>query len=105
MDIALHFASYLREHLTEFPPNEFRNIRISVTMFEQVIDDLHLKYRTGWSQQYREGSITSTKNELIDLLIDWEMLKIEEDTNACLVRPLLGRVSGSYPKKSLANQK
>src|SRR5690625_4948539 len=27
MDVALHFASYIREHIEEFPPDEFDQIR------------------------------------------------------------------------------
>lgn len=104
MDVALHFASYLRDHLAAYPPNEFGNIRLTHVSFEQIINKLHATYGKGWSKQYREGSITSTTNELVHLLSDWEMLKVEQITNAYLIRPLVGRLSGHYPKKFLLEE-
>lgn len=98
MDVALHFASFIREHQEKFQADEFGNIRITKIMFEQTIKDVHAIYGKGWSKQYREGSITATMNELIHVLFDWEMLTIEEATGAYSIRPLLGRVSGKYPK-------
>lgn len=98
MDIALHFATYIREHLEEYPPDELGNIRLTRVTFEQMITTLHENHGNGWSKQYREGTISSTTNELIDLLIDWEMLEKATDTNAYIVRPLIGRISGYYPK-------
>lgn len=101
MDVALHFASYLRDHDEQFQPNELGNIRMTPIMMEKLVKELHKIYGKGWSKQYREGSTTITMNELIDVLTDWEMLSIEEDTGAYLIRPLLGRMSGKYPKKFL----
>lgn len=98
MDVALHFSSYLRAHIKDYPPNEFGNIRLTEVTFEQIIKELHTTYGHGWSKQYREGSITSTVKELMMLLTDWEMLKEEDDTHAYLLRPLIGRLSGSYPE-------
>jgi len=104
MDVALHFASYLRDHMEEYPPNEFGQIRLTRITLEQIIEALHTTFGRGWSKQYREGTITSTTNELIELLFDWEMLGVEDMTNAYLVRPLLGRLSGRYPNKFLLEE-
>lgn len=97
-DVILHFASYVRDHSDSFQPNEFGDIRMTKIMFEQTLKAVHAVYGKGWSKQYREGSMTTTMNELIDVLSDWEMITKEEDTGAYLLRPLLGRVSGHYPK-------
>lgn len=98
MDIALHFANYIRAHIEEYPPDALGNIRLTRVTFEQMITTLHENYGKGWSKQYREGTITSTTNELIDLLVDWEMLEKATDTHAYIVKPLIGRISGNYPK-------
>lgn len=98
MDVALHFATYVRERLDKYEPNELGNIRLTQVMFEEIVTELHSIYGKGWSKQYREGTISSTMNELVNLLTDWEMLEIEEITNAYLIKPLLGRLSGKYPK-------
>lgn len=104
MDIALHFADYLRDHMDVFSPNEFGDIRLRETVLEQMMQEVYEKYSMGWSKQYREGSIASTKRELIDLLIDWEMAYVEMDTNDLIVRPLLGRVAGNYPRRYLEKE-
>lgn len=98
MDIALHFASFLRTNEAQFKPDELGNIRLSKVALHQAVKELHALYGAGWSKQYREGSITTTANELIDILYKWEMLSIDEVTDAYKVRPLLGRVAGKYPK-------
>src|SRR5690625_2838400 len=101
MDVVLHFASYIRENYEQFIPDELGNIRVTQGMFEQVVKEVHSIYGKGWSKQYREGSIPSTMNDLIDVLFDWEMMALEKETGAYLLKPLLGRVSGRYPKRFL----
>lgn len=98
MDIALHVASYMREHAALYPTDELGKIRLSRVTLEEIISDVYKIYGKGWSKHYREGSIVSTTNELIDVLYDWEMLEKETLTDAYLMKPLFGRVSGNYPK-------
>jgi len=98
MDVALHFASYIRAHEERFQPNELGNIRITTIMFEQTLKEVHALYGEGWSKQYREGTIGATMNELIRVLMNWEMLSTDKETDAYVIRPLLGRISGKYPK-------
>jgi len=104
MDVALHFASYIRENNEQFPPNELGNIRITQVMLEQIVKEVHAIFGKGWSKQYREGSITATMNELIDVLFDWEMMTMEKVTGAYIIHPLLGRISGKYPKRFLEEE-
>ncbi len=98
MDIALHFAAYVREHADTFEPNELGNIQISTIKFQQTVKTVHDIYGKGWSKQYREGSIRTTMQELVSTLKDWEMLVDDTETDGYLIRPLLGRISGYYPK-------
>lgn len=99
MDIALHFASYIRDHDDQFQPNELGNIRMTPIMFEQTIKALRQINGAGWSKQYREGAITAIVKDLLEVLINWEMLKIESETDVYVIRPLLGRIAGDYPKR------
>ena len=101
MDVVLHFASFIRGDETRFQPDELGNIRLSKVALQQAIKELHALYGAGWSKQYREGSIASTMNELTETLYKWEMLFIDELTGAYMIRPLLGRVAGKYPKDFL----
>ena len=105
MDVVLHFASFIRENSEQFQPNELGNIRMTQVMFEQTVKEVHAIYGHGWSKQYREGSIASTMNELIDVLNGWEMLTMDNDTGVYLIRPLLGRISGRYPNRFLEEGK
>jgi uncharacterized protein (TIGR02678 family) len=98
MDIALHTAAYIRKHFDRFPPDELGNIRLTRVTLEEVMADVYAIYAVGWSKQYRDGTIAGITNELIHLLIDWEMLAIEPDTNIHILKPLFGRISGKYPK-------
>ncbi|GGA66836.1 TIGR02678 family protein [Ornithinibacillus halotolerans] len=98
MDIALHFATYLRENKGIYQANALGNIHLTEVQLEQIIHELHTQYGEGWSKQYREGTIKSTLRELVDLLEDWEMLDREAVTNHYMFKPLIGRVSGHYPK-------
>lgn len=97
-DVALHFANYIRQRPEQFKTNEYDEIRISPIMFEQTVTEMHVEYGEGWSKHYREGTITNTMQELTSFLYEWDMLRVEPDTGAFLVRPLIGRVSGYYPK-------
>src|SRR5699024_11749875 len=99
MDVALHFSQYIRDNEATFLPDELNNNKQTPLMFEQRVKILHDRYAMDWSKQYREGTITATMNELIELLRSWEMLKLEKETNSYLIRPLLGRVVGKYPMK------
>lgn len=101
MDVALHVASYLRKHQDQFPPNEFGQIKISQEKFTQLVANVHAEYGRGWSKQYREGSITSTVNDLVKILREWEMLRMDERNDAYIILPLFGRVSGKYPEDFL----
>lgn len=104
MDVALHFASYIRANREKFQPNEFGNIRMTPLMFEQTIKQLHTMYGNGWSKQYRDGTLSSTMNELMEALYSWEMLTVERETGFYLIRPLLGRMAGEYPQNFLSKE-
>lgn len=97
MDVALHVAAYLRENIDQYPPDALGTIRLTDVTLEQIITEAHQIYGSGWSKQYREASIQSTKREFVALLENWEMLEQEPITNVYIVKPLLGRFFGMYP--------
>lgn len=105
MDVTLHFATYLREHKDTYIPDEFGLIQLTEVQLEEIVREIHHRYGKGWSKQYREGTIKNTMQELVDLLVDWEMLEIEDITNHYLVKPLVGRFSGYFPKGFLEEEK
>ncbi|MBU5267129.1 TIGR02678 family protein [Virgibacillus proomii] len=104
IDIALHFAMYIRQHQEKFSPDAFGNIRVSAVAFEQILTDLHEFYGKGWSKQYRDGSLKQTQKELTETLKSWEMLEQDHFTKDYIIRPLLGRVAGQYPKSYMEEE-
>jgi uncharacterized protein (TIGR02678 family) len=98
MDILLQFASLIREQLDEFERNEFGQMSLTQADFEQLIKSCSEKYKHGWSKTYREGSLKQIGKELLDVMIDWKLASIEEETGMILLYPLLGRTIGHYPK-------
>lgn len=105
MDIAIHFASYIREHIEEFQPDEFDQIRMTSVKLEQTVKTVKDIYGNGWSKQYRESTVRTVAQELVDLLIDWEMMTIDDETDTYVILPLLGRLSGNYPKDFRTEEK
>lgn len=104
MDVALHVAAYIHDHTDQYPPDSLGMIRLTDVTLEQIITEVHRGYGNGWSKQYREGSIQTTKRELVDLLEEWEMLEREPITNAFIIKPLFGRIFGRYPSNFDASE-
>ncbi|TMN21423.1 TIGR02678 family protein [Lentibacillus cibarius] len=97
MDVALHVASVLRNESTH-APDELGTIRLSRLALEEMVTKSREMYGNGWSKHFREASIATITDELVALLFDWEMLEVEPVTNAYVMKPLFGRVTGHYPK-------
>lgn len=103
MDVALHFAAYLREHQDDYPPDAFGRIILSQITMKMIIQALHEQYAKGWSKQYREGPVKTTMHELVELLRDWEMVERAALTNDYVIKPLIGRLAGHYPDDFIAD--
>lgn len=103
MDVAMHFAAYLRDHALIYPPDPLGRIHLSPVSMANVLTEVHKLYGKGWSKQYREGTISSITEELLDLLENWEMLTQEELTANYVIMPLVGRFIGFYPEEFPSN--
>lgn len=103
-DIVLHFANYLRSHIDEYPPDEFDRIRMTPYRFEQTVEQVRDMYKNGWSKQYREAPVTTVSKQLFSALQSWEMIDVDHDTGTYYLLPLLGRLSGDYPKDFMTEE-
>lgn len=97
-DIALHFAAFVRQSET-LQADALGNIYVTPIQLEQIVKTLHRTKGHGWSKQYREGTIKTTTKELMQLLQHWEMAVQNSETGEYMLRPLLGRAVGKYPRK------
>lgn len=104
MDIALHFAAYIRKQEETWIPDELGNIPISEVQLTHAVKELHEQYGKGWSKQYRKGTIAATTEELKAILVQWEMMTYDADTSLYVLRPLLGRAVGIYPKRFIEEE-
>ncbi|BAQ10198.1 hypothetical protein OXB_1727 [Bacillus sp. OxB-1] len=96
-DLALQFSALLRNQMDTYPADAFGRIQISAFAMEHLVEQLQAEYGTGWSSHYRKNSVKATTEELIDLLLSWEMIEVEPETNDYLITPLAGRLAGVYP--------
>lgn len=97
-DVVLQFAYVLKEKLEAFTINEMGMIKFSYSDFEYLTVEVSERYQAGWSKALRDASIKQLTNELLDVLIEWKMASLEEETGMILLMPLLGRTVGKYPK-------
>src|SRR5690625_1198881 len=103
-DIVLHFANYIRIHLDEYPLDELDKIRMTPYRFEQVVEQVDAIYHKGWSKQYREAPLTTIAHVLSATLKNWEMIETDDATGMYYLLPLLGRLSGDYPKDFITEE-
>lgn len=98
-DIALQFAGLARERQERL---EWRlegdgSIRLTPVEFTRAVEKLRQELGGGWSKQYRESLIRQVRRELLELLLDWKMAAVEEETGRIILRPALARLRGEYP--------
>ncbi|MDC3414689.1 TIGR02678 family protein [Aquibacillus sp. 3ASR75-11] len=97
MDIALHFARFLRDTMNQYDRNVLGEIKMTSADFIQLITRLKDQYGHGWSKQYRDLTSKRVSEELLQLLKEWELVVVEPDTGMLVIKSALGRVSGHYP--------
>jgi len=100
MDIALQFAHITRVKREEedIPLQYDGSILLTWTDFERWVSLCKETFGFGWSKQYREAKIAQTAGDLYELLEEWKMAAIDRETKTISLYPLLGRLSGRYPK-------
>ena len=96
-DIILHFASVVRAHLDNYPPDEYGQIHVTMSDFRQLLHRCSEQYGEGWSKTYREMTTAQLASELLSALKDWKMAEYEQKTGMVVLYPLLGRLVGQYP--------
>lgn len=100
-DLILQLSTAIHSRKEQFVPNESGEILFTEGEFEQLIHELKVHYGAGWSKAYREASLTVIRRELLAVLSDWLMAEVNEETGMIILKPLLGLLSGTYPKDFL----
>ncbi|MBD1379522.1 TIGR02678 family protein [Metabacillus arenae] len=97
MDIVMHLSGIIRENLGQFPPNEFGILRLTSTDFEMILKKCVTQFKSGWSKSYREAPLRQLAKELLEVMGEWKMADVDEETDMILIYPLVGRIVGKYP--------
>ena len=96
-DVVLQFAYVLKENINLYPISELGIIKMSYPDFENMAMEVSDRFQTGWSKALRDASIKQLSSDLLQVLIDWRMASVEEESSMILLMPLLGRTVGVYP--------
>lgn len=96
-DVVLQFAYVVKENINLYPINELGMIKISYSDFENITQEVSERFQIGWSKVLRDASFKQLTVDLMYMLIDWKMAKIEEESRMVVLLPLLGRTVGVYP--------
>ena len=100
-DIALHFASLVRKLKEEqdIPVQYDGSLRLTQADYRSWVDLCYRQYGHGWSKQYREARLVDLASDLLELLMEWQMAAVDDDTGVVALKPLLVRLAGKYPKE------
>ncbi|WP_394239149.1 TIGR02678 family protein [Niallia oryzisoli] len=96
-DIMLQFSKYLHDHLDCFHPKESGEIIMTEGEMNDVMEDLRQNFEKGWSKYFREKSTNAVREELIDVMKDWMMAEVDEESSLIKIKPLLGVLAGQFP--------
>lgn len=98
-DIALQFAGLVRDSRDEgrVVTDGEGAVRLTPVDFEQMVILCKKQFGAGWSGQYRKGLIRTVAAELLALLKEWKMARVDAETGQISLLPVLGRLCGEYP--------
>ena len=67
------------------------------TRFMSWLNESVRRYSSGWSKEYREKDVEALYCDLIALLCEWQLARVDAVTGMVCLLPSLGRYSGRYP--------
>ena len=97
-DIILQMSGEIHARKDDFIPNEWGEILLTRGEFEALLDSLRRKYSEGWTKSYRDSSLAALADELLQVMESWLMAEVHAETGMIMLKPLLGLLSGAYPK-------
>ncbi len=105
-DIVMQFATVVREECEneDIPFQYDGSLLLTWVDYERWVGITASHFRSGWSKQYREATLSEVARELFTEMEDWKMAKREVETGTILLLPLLGRLSGMYPRDFVSNE-
>jgi len=98
-DIAVQLAGLAREKFVEekIALQFDGSICLPRTRFMSWLNESVRRYSSGWSKEYREKDVAALYCDLIALLCEWQLARVDAATGMVCLMPSLGRYSGRYP--------
>ena len=99
-DITLLLNGCIRKGIEEgkWVVNQKGSVFISRPAFETMVVELKELAGRGWSKEYREMTVSSLTNSLLDYMESFKMLKLMLDGREIEILSLTGKLIGEYPK-------
>jgi uncharacterized protein (TIGR02678 family) len=100
-DLILQISHALHSGKDKYAPNEWGGIFLTEKEFEQLITELKERNSDGWVKAYREGTVGAICKDILSVMESWLMADVNQETGLIELKPLLGLLSGTYPKDFL----
>ncbi len=98
-EVMLHFAALVRGYVSRNEVHKMPDGMISLTSveFNRWMGQCKEETGSGWSKEYRDMSLARLSQELLGELMNWKMIRLDDELGLILLSPLLGRTMGKYP--------
>ncbi len=105
-DIAVQFAVVAREHYSaeDIPLQYDGSLCLPQPRFLAWVRECRQRYAHGWSKQYRDMDVEGVAQDLLELLLDWQLATLEAATRTVCLQSALARFSGGYPDDFVAQE-
>lgn len=97
-DVALHTMAVLRERQEHLSINEFGELRMPVAQFQTIIRETREKYGHGWAKKYRDLTVETLGEELLQMWKEWMMAEWQEGATMLTILPGAARMIAFYPE-------
>lgn len=76
-------------------------IYVSELEFRKIIEKVKEKYGRGFSKEYRDKEIDKIKQEVVDFMMQFDMIRENPETKEYILMPMIFKIKGVYPKEYL----
>ncbi|WAA12101.1 TIGR02678 family protein [Fervidibacillus halotolerans] len=104
-DVILQLSKYLHDHKEQFKPQENGEIVLTEGELNQILEELRDSFGAGWTKYLRENTMNNVRIEVLNMLQDWMMAEVDDETSLIKIKPLMGVLAGTYPEDFLKGGK
>lgn len=102
LQLNTHIVNLLKSGELEKRENDI--INVSKARFVRLLEEIREISLTGWGKVYREMTLDKLCDEVILYMKSFSMIEAAEDGREIRVMPLVGKVTGKYPKNFIGSK-